>query len=258
MRWLRELIKRGLYRRDIILSRPPGQFLATKYKLEAAKRRGLKVKCAVDGGAATGNWALELKRIYPEAAVLCVEPRADAQEALRRLARENPGIHVADVLLGPREDQIQFNESRDQSSVLNDSSGKPFGRTTLAKMTTLDRLIEEHKLPWPDLIKLDLQGYELEALRGGGRCLEHAEAALLEVSFIRLQSQSPIVHEVIAFMRDRGFVAYDILGLWHRPLDGALAQGDFMFLKESSPLLRDTRWSDFGLNSGSADGKPPA
>ena len=255
MRWFRELIKRALYRRHIILSRPPGQFSVGAYKLQAIKRRGLVVRCAVDGGAAKGYWARELRQIFPHATVLCVEPRDDAQPELRQLALENPGIHVAQVLLGPREDRIPFNEASDRSSVLNDAAGQPYGRTATATMTTLDRLIERQKLPWPDLIKLDLQGYELEGLGGATRCLEHAEAVLLEVSFMRFQAHGPIAHEVIAFMNDRDLVLYDILGLWHRPLDGALGQGDFLFLKRGSRLLQDTRWE-----SGVAgrDGQPSA
>jgi FkbM family methyltransferase len=243
MRWLRELIKRELYRRNIVLSRPPGQFHVGHHKLRALKQRGFAVRCAIDGGAATGNWALELRQVYPDAAVLCVEPRADAQAALRELAQSNPGIHIANVLLGPREDQVSFNESSVRSSVLNDADGRSYGRTTTATMTTLDRLVEQQKLPSPDLIKLDLQGYELEALRGATRCLEHAQAVLLEVSFIPIQARSPIAHEVIAFMHERGFVVYDVFGLWHRPLDGALAQGDILFVRQSSSLLRDTRWA---------------
>jgi FkbM family methyltransferase len=213
------------------------------HKLGALRDRGLSVNCAIDGGAATGSWALELRKIFPRATILCVEPRTDVQDELRRIAQANPGIHVAQVLLGPREDQVPFNEASDQSSVLNDATGRPYGQTTTATMATLDRLVEQQKLPWPDLVKLDLQGYELEALRGGLQSLDRAQAVLLEVSFLRLNAQSPIAHEVIAFMADRGFVVYDVLSLWHRPLDGALAQGDFLFLKQDHPLRRDTRWS---------------
>jgi hypothetical protein len=115
-------------------------------------------------------------------------------------------------------------------------------------MTTLDRLVSKMGLPDPDLIKLDLQGYELECLRGASRCLQHAEAVLLEVSFIPFQNGMPLIGEVIPFMGERGFRVYDISALWHRPLDGALAQGDFLFLSERSKLLEDKRWSSEGVS----------
>lgn len=240
---LREWIKHELLKRDAVLSRPPGQFNVFNYKLRAMQRRGLQIRCAVDGGAAAGDWARELKQIYPDARVLCVEPRQDAQADLQRLQTELPGIVSSRVLLGASEGEVAFNESDVQSSVLNDHTGKPFGKSVAVTMTTLDRLIAQHALPAPDLIKLDLQGYELEALKGGAACLEKAQAVLLEVSFIRLQAGAPIAHEVIAFMHERGYVIYDILSLWQRPLDGALAQGDFLFLRADHSLLSDTRWS---------------
>ena len=109
-------------------------------------------------------------------------------------------------------------------------------------MSPLDKLITQRQMPWPDLIKLDLQGFELDALRGSEQCLQHGQAVLLEVSFFEIQKGMSLAGEVIDFMRQRGFRIYDILALWHRPLDGALAQGDFLFLKEGHPLLRDESW----------------
>lgn len=243
MVWLRRLIKNQLLKRGVVISRPPGQFNVGLHKLLAVRNRGLRVDCAVDGGAAEGVWAREFKSAYPQAQLLCVEPRADVQQALHQLANELGRMHIAPVLLGASDGQAMFGEALNQSAVLSEGAERFPGRVVQVPMTTLDRLIEQRGLPWPDLIKLDLQGFELKALRGAPQCLKHAQALLMEVSFIRLQSGDPDAHETICFMKDHGFVIYDIPALWHRPLDGALAQGDFLFLKASHPLLGDTRWS---------------
>jgi FkbM family methyltransferase len=241
---VRELIKRALLRRDIILSRPPGQFNITMLKLAQARDRGLRVNLAIDGGAAEGEWADELRQIYPSASVLCVEPRAESQPELKRRAAATPGlVHVAQTLLGAREGTIEFYESEHNSSMLKDAAGREWGKKVIAPVTTLDALITKLGLPEPELIKLDLQGAELEALRGATRCLAHAEAVMLEVSFIEFQKGMPLIGEVIPFMAGHGFRLYDVTALWHRPLDGALAQGDFMFVSDRSRLVSDTRWS---------------
>lgn len=241
-RRLTHFVRRECLKRDLLLSRPPGQFYLTEYKLRAAKRRGLQVTCAVDGGAAHGHWAQMIKGIYPDCDLLCVEPRSDVRDDLRALAREFSNVHVVTALLGPREADVDFNEMEDQSSVLMDHAGRPYGHASRAHMTTLDALVEREGLPPPDLIKLDLQGYELEAMKGAKRSLASAQALLLEVSFLRLQAGTPIAHEVIGFAHEHGFVIYDIPELWHRPLDGALAQGDVLFLREDHPLLQDKRY----------------
>jgi len=159
------------------------------------------------------------------------------------MRNELGNIHVACTLLGPSADEIYFNESGHQSSALPNSLGQSFGRTLKTRMSTLDALITEFGLPWPNLIKLDLQGFEIEALKGAIQCLAHADALLLEVSFFKLQRGAPIADEVISYARNNRFHIYDIPALWHRPLDGALAGGDFLFLREGHPLFADNSWS---------------
>jgi FkbM family methyltransferase len=244
MQWARELVKKWLLKRNIVLSQPPGQFAVTSTKIKGLRNRGLQVSLVVDGGAAEGDWAREFKAIYPEAQVLCVEPRDASRPALEKLAAELPGIHIASTLLSATTGEVEFFQYGHQSSMLPTISGKAFGESTRIAATALDDLIGNMKLPWPDLIKLDLQGAELVALSGATQCLQHAQAIFLEVSFIAMQQGMPILGDVISFMKERGFVCYDIAGLWHRPLDGALAQGDFIFLKQDHKLLADRRWSD--------------
>ena len=77
----RKFVKNFLLRRNIILSRPPGQFTIDEIKLRQVRERGLEVRMAVDGGAAKGVWARLMKEVYPEAQILCIEPRDDAQAA---------------------------------------------------------------------------------------------------------------------------------------------------------------------------------
>lgn len=228
------------------LVRRTGQFDVTWRRLELLRQLGLAIDVAVDGGAATGVWTEGFKRVYPQTQVLCIEPRENAQAALKSLASRFPGVQIAQTLIGDAEGVVEFYEHQDQSSMLRNSSGEAWGMVKQTRLTTLDQLISEMKLPAPDLIKLDLQGAELISLRGATRCLAEAQAIILEVSFIPLYHNAPLVAEVVAFMAERGFRLWDILSLWHRPLDGATAFGDFLFLRDGHPLARDNRWSASG------------
>lgn len=228
------------------LVRRTGQFDVTWRRLKLLRRLGLAIHVAVDGGAASGTWTEGFKRIYPQAQVLCIEPREDSQAALKAVAARFHGIQVAQTLIGDAEGVAEFYEHRDQSSMLRDGRGEPWGVVKQARVATLDQLISELKLPAPDLIKLDLQGAELISLRGATRCLAEAQAVILETPFIALYNNSPLAAEVIAFMTERGFRLWDVLSLWHRPLDGATAFGDFLFLRDDHPLTTDSRWSASG------------
>jgi hypothetical protein len=127
--------------------------------------------------------------------------------------------------------------------VLADHAGKSFGVSEQCDMTRIDDLVKQHQWPRVDLIKLDLQGYELEALAGAKETLANCQAVVLEVSFLPFQSGMPLAVDVCTFMKDAGFTIYDILALTHRPLDGRMGQADVLFLRAGHELLRDVRWS---------------
>ena len=167
----RSAVKAWLMSHDMVLSRPPGQFSVTDHKLRLMRRRGFEVHCAVDGGAADGGWTRQLKAVYPDAQVLCIEPRDSVQPALAELNLTFRGIHVKHVAAGPTAGMVQLYEHGDQSSTFAASVTGPMGPQVAVPAATIDELISEARLPWPDLIKLDLQAAELDALRGAAEVL---------------------------------------------------------------------------------------
>jgi hypothetical protein len=104
-------------------------------------------------------------------------------------------------------------------------------------------LLEKNDHTKPDFIKIDTQGYELEILKGGEKALAHAEFVLLEVSLLDIYVNSPLVIDVLNFMKERGFVLYDICTLMKRPLDNALFQSDFLFVKANSQFRNNKHWA---------------
>ena len=65
---------------------------------------------------------------------------------------------------------------------------------------TLDRLVEQTQAQPPFLIKVDVQGAELDVLAGAQTTLRHAELILLEVSFFQFFEGAPLFCEVLAHM----------------------------------------------------------
>lgn len=107
------------------------------------------------------------------------------------------------------------------------------------QIITIDSLIENKEMSVPDFVKIDIQGFELEALKGVGKLFQNTEVFIIETNFFEFMKGVPIAHDVILFMAERGYVFYDIPWFLRRPYDGALAQMDVCFVKRKG-LLRDS------------------
>lgn len=210
-----------------------------EFGLLAAKDRGLTPKIIVDVGAFEGDWTVLAHKIWPDAKIIMVEANEQKLEKLSNVSKE-VGADLHSALLGSADGrEVDFFVMESGSSVFEEESSTP--RQAIRKKTqTLDSLLVH--LQSVDLLKLDTQGFELEVLRGGSRLLATAQAVLMEVSLIQINRGCPLIHEVLAFMKERGFQSYDILEIHRRLLDGATNQIDLLFVKENSPLIADKRF----------------
>lgn len=78
-----------------------------------------------------------------------------------------------------------------------------------------------------------MQGAELDVLEGSHKSLHKTEVIVLEVSMFQFMKEAPEFSDVIFYMKEHGFVAYDIVLGLDRPLDNALGQIDVVFVKEN-------------------------
>lgn len=199
--------------------------------------RGLTARTVVDVGAYHGDWSRMARTLWPEAELHMVEANAQKEARLKDVAREiDATLHMA--LLGPEDgEEVTFYVMESGSSVMEENS--PLDRTEVTTVTRrLDDVIGERSV---DVLKIDVQGFELEVMRGAPRILDQVGAVLLEVALIQINKGAPLFAEVVGFMAERGFEVADVVELHRRPLDGATNQVDLVFVPTGSPLLADTR-----------------
>jgi FkbM family methyltransferase len=209
--------------------------------LNRIKNLGFQPNYCLDIGAYEGMWTQEFKAIFPLCAILMVEGQLEKEPILIKTKTLYKDVDYQISLLGATESIVSFNKYETASSIL-DEHNITNAKIENRKLTLLDKLTEQAKFK-PDFIKIDTQGYELEILKGGENTLASAEFVLLEVSFLDIYIDCPLVSDVLSYMDSKGFVVYDICTLMKRPFDKALFQSDFLFVKKNSIFRSNKRWS---------------
>ncbi|NTW88246.1 MAG: FkbM family methyltransferase [Desulfobulbaceae bacterium] len=196
-------------------------------------------KTVIDVGVAYGTNDLYEK--FPKAGHLLIEPLEEYKGVLEKISKKYHAqyeLAAAGAVAGSIE--INVHPDLSGSSVFKENEESDVnGKPRQVKMITLDDVCGSRKLSGPFLIKLDTQGFELNVLEGAKKILDETEVIILEVSFFRFYQYGPQFFEIVKWMKDHGFVAYDLFGGQNRPLDGALAQIDMVFVKENSYLRKD-------------------
>ena len=211
------------------------------WSLQNLKRKNFYPATVLDIGAYEGLWTLDLLEVFPKAKVLMVEAQTNKESFLKGVKQKYPYTDYAISLLSSEEGAIKtFEENETASHVVN--GAHPGEQYRQLKTRRLDDLLEAKQFPLPDLLKLDVQGHEMEVLKGAEKSLKHATICLLEISLLNLGDNVPLMAEMMAFMNDKGFQAYDISQFIRRPFDKALYQVDMFFVKKDSALVADKVW----------------
>lgn len=233
---LRRLIRIADYRRGL------------RYRVGAATEHeglmaALPLGSVIDVGANKGQFSLMLKAVHPAAPIQAFEPLCEAASVFDRVFAGVSGVSLHRVAAGPEggEAEINLSGSADSSSLLPigalQDSAFP-GTATVAKRKIQVRRVDDVLKDWmpiqPLLIKLDVQGYELEALQGMPHFLAQAAYVYAELSFMKFYEGQPLASELIAWLADKGFdLAY--INDVSRTSQGFPAQADVLFWRPTSP-----------------------
>lgn len=204
------------------------------------KKREMSYKTILDGGANVGQFSRAAAEMFPESKIIAFEPLPEIAERFRKnLSNCRDRVRLVRTALGRRNGKVLFhrNSHSHSSSALSLHQNHRIAfpdavdiSTLKVPLATLDGALKGEGLGRPALLKLDLQGFELEALRGAERLLRMIDVVLLEVSLKPMYQGEPTFTKIEKFLRARGFkfeVALDCL----RDHKGRGLQMDALFLR---------------------------
>jgi FkbM family methyltransferase len=193
----------------------------------------------VDIGANRGQFTLLCAGLYPTARIVAFEPLPEPYAVLARLTARHPRIRAHQVAIGPHAGAAPMHvmSPDDSSSLLAPTArqiavfhGSRRAGTATVAVAPLEAFADARSLPRPALLKLDVQGFELDALKGCAPLMDRFDAIYVECSFERLYADQALAHEVLAHLQGHGF---GLAGVYNTVCDrgGRAIQADFLCVR---------------------------
>jgi len=207
------------------------------------KQCGFYPELIIDAGAANGT--PELQSSFPDSTFFWIEPLVEFENELKDLKNKFKGDYIitavgnetGELTIYVQDDKVGSSILSDHENVDIKKQARPIKVVTLKEIA--DKRFQQFK---KILLKVDVQGYELEVLEGAKEFLNNIDVIILEVSLFKFYPNWPEFYEVIDYMKKRSFVVFDIVGGINRPLDHSLAQKDIVFVKENGLLRTSHNW----------------
>lgn len=162
----------------------------------------------IDGGANAGDYTAMVCEVAAE--VHAFEPSAAARARLQKRFEGRPGIKVTGKALGDRAGRAMLQggkEGSTQASLLERSDREPKEELAVeVEITTLEDYLTNE---WPgcvDLLKLDVEGYELAALRGLGTALDPRRVSAIQFEYGGTTMDAGVtLGQIHRLLRGRGY-----------------------------------------------------
>jgi FkbM family methyltransferase len=203
---------------------------------------GHEFRSVIDVGAHQGQFAVFASTRFPRAALWAIEPLPEPRARLERVFKGRSGLTVIAAAASRLRGNAAFHvaQASDSSSLLEmtPANRRAFGHADgggVIEVWTapLDELLDGVVLARPCLLKIDVQGTELDVLAGAEITLLSVDEALIECSFLELYRGQALADDVVSHMRSRGFVVSGIHSLV-RDTAGRRLQADFLFRRSEA------------------------
>lgn len=183
-----------------------------------AKEFGFENDLVVDIGGARGYTAFLFTKYLPNASVVIFEPIFENIAEINKLFPNKDRVKIIQKALGNESGEKNINKSsRITSSSLLDFESEIDSDYMKVALTDVDtekiivtRLDDElNSNQKVGIIKIDVQGYEMEVLKGAKETLSRTSLVVVEVSNHHVYKGAPMYYDVDAILRENGFVLFD-------------------------------------------------
>ena len=244
-RVFRQWIEARLKKRDYLLKDRFAPMRGYEDFLDLAKLNGFSPGTVIDVGVAEGTpW---LHNAFPHAHLVLIEPQKSyANEITAMLAGRSGEWHAIGV--GEKKGTVQLNilnaiGSSASIKSLGDAQKASFGARdidygTRVETIPVERLDSLDTANWPKpwLLKIDVEGFETEVMRGASGLLPDVRMVIAEIALGKVYEDTDFIDTLVSF-RQLGFELYDIINMMARGRHGRVTMIDGVFLRPEDDML---------------------
>jgi FkbM family methyltransferase len=206
----------------------------------------IRVQTIFDIGANVGQTAVKYSKHFPKSTIYSFEPFPKSFEELRNKFDGNSLVKPVQFAVSNEAGTktLYINQSSATNSLLpivdNVKDWIPSDvtkniSTTKTSVTTIDEFCKKEAIKEIQILKLDIQGGELLALKGAVEKLSAGAISLIytEIEFVPLYKGQALFYEICDFLSGYGYTLFDMYEPQYAK-NGQVIWGDAIFL---SPLL---------------------
>jgi FkbM family methyltransferase len=197
----------------------------------------------LDVGASVGQTGFALRAGGYRGRIVSFEPQTEAFRELARVAGNDDAWECRKVAIGDRRSNVQVNISSNSwsSSLLpmserhrRASPGSAYADSEEVQLFRLDDLRAELVRKDDRLyLKLDVQGYEAQAIAGAAETLRQTVVVEAEVSLVELYAGQALMSDFVTLMRGHNFFPLHLAPEFRDPATGELLQLNVWFARKS-------------------------
>jgi FkbM family methyltransferase len=184
----------------------------------------------LDIGANVGNWHNECKTFFPDSYIFSIEANDECEEELKQ---NNPNYMIALLAKDNNEYDYYMNDAfcSTGNSIYKELTEHYVESNTKIIKKQGVRLDDIFKNKTFDFIKMDVQGAELDIIKGGLKLLSKTKCLILEVAVKEYNQSSPMHDEIVKFLKTIGFEKKLILS--DLVYNGEIYHHDILFVNEN-------------------------
>lgn len=214
------------------------EFKEDAFQVQAKLMSG-RVKTIFDIGANYGDTVLAYAGLFPDADIYAFEPFPDTYNGMAENTRNKAKVQAFEMAVSDQVGKAAFhvnNSVHTNSLLASKEMGLSSDRQVQSKgvieveTTTIDKFCSEHQVQQIDILKLDIQGGELAALKGAENLLKQKKVKLIysETYFRQQYVDQPLMYDIANYVKQFGYNLQDL----YNPIygNGSIAWCDAIFL----------------------------